>query len=135
MQRAAQKHVTKVMFLSAVACPRIVPSTGELWDGKLGVWAFAKAVEAKQLSKNCSKGTLEWKAMQATKETVRVMLLDQVCPTINRKRPKDFCCSPVIVQQDNALLHISSNNAAFNSSCAQKRLKIELVNQPVQLPI
>ena len=85
-----KKHVTKVMFLSAVACPRIVPWTGELWDGKLGIWAFAKAVEAKQLSKNRSKGTIEWKAMQATKKTVQAMLLDQVFPTINKKWPKDF---------------------------------------------
>ena len=54
-----QKHVTKVMFLSAVFCPRIIPLTGELWDGKLGIWAFAKTVEAKQLLKNQSKGTIE----------------------------------------------------------------------------
>ena len=38
---------------------RVVPLTGELWDGKLGIWAFAKAVEAKQLFKNRSKGTSE----------------------------------------------------------------------------
>ena len=80
-----KKHVTKVMFLSAVACPRIVPSTGELWNGKLGIWAFAEAVKAKRLLKNCLKGTIEWKAMQETKEMVRAMLSDQVFPTINRK--------------------------------------------------
>ena len=122
------------MFLSAVACPRIVPSTGELWDGKLGIWAFAKAVEAKRSSKNRSKGTIEWKAMQATKETVRAMLLDQVFPTIDNKWQKDFCRSPVIVQQDNALPHILSDNAVFTLSCARKQLKIKLVNQPAQLP-
>ena len=59
MQFTAQKHVTKVMFLSAVACLRIVPSIGELWGEKLGIWAFAEAVEAKQLSKNCLKETIE----------------------------------------------------------------------------
>ena len=72
--------------------------------------------------------------MQATKEMVRAMLLEQVFSAIDKKWPKDFCCSPVIVQQDNALPHILSNNAAFQTSCAQKQLTIELVNQPAQLP-
>ena len=128
-----KKHITKVMFLSAVACPRIVPLTGELWDGKSGIWAFAKAVEAKRSSKNRLKGTIEWRAMQASKEKVREMLLEQVFPAINKKWPKDFCCSPVIVQQDNVLPHILSDDPVFRSSCACKQLKIELVNQPAQL--
>ena len=72
--------------------------------------------------------------MQATKETVQAMLLEQVFPAIDKKWPKDFRCSPVIVHQDNALPHISSNDAAFQTSCAQKQLKIELINQPAQLP-
>ena len=72
--------------------------------------------------------------MQATKATVQAMLLEQVFPTIDKKWPKDFCCSPVIVQQDNALPHIPSNNPAFQTSCARKQLKIKLVNQPAQLP-
>ena len=72
--------------------------------------------------------------MQATKKMVQAMLSEQVFPTINKKWPKDFCCSPVIVQQDNALPHISSNGPVFRSSYACKQLKIELVNQPAQSP-
>ena len=83
---------------------------------KVRIWAFAKAAEVKQLSKNQSKGTIEWKAMQAAKETVQAMLLEQVFPAIYKKWPKHFHCSPVIVQQDNALPHISSNNTAFQTS-------------------
>ena len=73
------------MLLSAIDCPRIVPSTSELWDGKLGIWAFAKALKAKQLSKNCLKGTIEWKEMQAKKETVKAMLLERAFSAINNK--------------------------------------------------
>ena len=36
-----KKHITKVMFLLAIARPRIIPSTGEMFDGKIGIWAFA----------------------------------------------------------------------------------------------
>ena len=72
--------------------------------------------------------------MQETKETVRAMLLEQVFPAIDKQWQKDFRRSPVIVQQDNLLRHISSNNPAFQTSCAQKQLTIELVNQPAQLP-
>ena len=70
----------------------------------------------------------------STKETVQAMFLEQFFPTFDKKWPKDLCCSPVIVQQDNALPHISSNNPVFRSSCACKQLKIELVNQTAQLP-
>ena len=62
------------------------------------------------------------------------MPLEQVFPTIDKKWPKDFRCSPVIVQQDNVLRHILSNNPAFQKSWARKQLTIELVNQPAQLP-
>ena len=44
-----KKHVAKVMFLLAVACPGVAPLTGKLWDGKLGIWVFVKAVESKAI--------------------------------------------------------------------------------------
>ena len=47
-----KKHITKVMFLLAIAQPRIVPSTGKMFDGKIGIWAFAKERPAARNSKN-----------------------------------------------------------------------------------
>ena len=62
---------------------------------------FVKAVEAKQLSKNRSKGAIDWKPVRVTKETVRAMLIEHVLLTINKKLPKDFCYLSVLVQQNN----------------------------------
>ena len=33
-----KSHITKVMFLCAVVCPRFNPSANSRWDGKLGRW-------------------------------------------------------------------------------------------------
>ena len=53
-----KSHITKVMFLCAVVCPRFNPSANSWWDGKLGIWP-RKLV--KQKSKNRPRGTLVWK--------------------------------------------------------------------------
>ena len=37
-----KKHITKVMFLLAIACPCTVPSTGKIFDGNIGIWVFTK---------------------------------------------------------------------------------------------
>ena len=47
-----KKHITKVILLSAIACWRIIPSTGKMFDGKIGIWAFAKEHPAARNSKN-----------------------------------------------------------------------------------
>ena len=62
--------------------------------GYLGV---CQSSRSKEIVKNCSKGKTEWKALQATKETMRAMLLERVFPLIDKKWPKDFLCLPVFV--------------------------------------
>ena len=34
------KHITKMMLLLKIAQPCIMPSTGELFDGKIDIWDF-----------------------------------------------------------------------------------------------
>ena len=34
----SKSHITKVMFLCAVARPHFNPSVNSWWDGKLGIW-------------------------------------------------------------------------------------------------
>ena len=54
------KNITKVMRFSAIACPCIIPSTGKMFDSKIGIWAFAKERPTACSSKNCPKGKMEW---------------------------------------------------------------------------
>ena len=71
-----KKHITKVMFLSAITHPCIIPSTREMFDSKIGIWAFAKERPAARNSKNCPAGTMEWHQVSANKQKVREMLLE-----------------------------------------------------------
>ena len=61
------KHITNDMFLSAIARPCIIPSTGKMFDGKIGIWALAKERPAACNIKNHPKGTMEWHQVLANK--------------------------------------------------------------------
>ena len=63
-----KKHVTKVMFLACVGRPRTNPNTGEVFDGKIGIYPFVHTVEAKRNSKNRPAGTPETKPYNVTRD-------------------------------------------------------------------
>ena len=48
----SKSHITKVMFLCAVACPHFNPSANSWWDGKLGIRPIGDWEPAKRASKN-----------------------------------------------------------------------------------
>ena len=56
----SKSHITKVMFLCAVARPHFNPSVNSWWDGKLGIWPIGDWEPAKRASKNRPRGTLVW---------------------------------------------------------------------------
>ena len=66
-----KSHITKVMFLCAIVCPRFNPSANSWWDGKLGIWSIGDWELVKHRSKNKPKGTLVWKNKAVTKEVYR----------------------------------------------------------------
>ena len=80
-----KKHITKVMFLSAIACPCIIPLMGKIFNGKIGIWAFAKEWPATCNSKNQPKGKMEWHQVLANKKQVHCMPIENVIPAIERK--------------------------------------------------
>ena len=52
-----KSHMTKVMFLCAIACPRFNPSANCWWDSKLGIWPIGDWELAKCKSKNRQRNT------------------------------------------------------------------------------
>lgn len=52
----SRRFITRVMMLAAVSRPRYGPD-GELFDGKLGIWAFTEQVAAVRSSKRRPAGT------------------------------------------------------------------------------
>ena len=47
-----KSHITKVMFLCAVARPHFNPCANSWWDGKLRIWPIGDWEPAKRASKN-----------------------------------------------------------------------------------
>ncbi|CAM9957487.1 unnamed protein product [Discosporangium mesarthrocarpum] len=55
LRAQSKRFITKVMFLTAVARPRMI-SDGVWFDGKIGIWSIADAVAAMRSSKSRKKG-------------------------------------------------------------------------------
>ena len=63
-----KSHITKVMFLCAVARLQFNTSANSWWDGKLGIWPIWDWEPAQHGSKNRPKGMLVWKNKMVTKD-------------------------------------------------------------------
>ncbi len=75
------------MFLAATAKPRWDPHRKKYWDGKVGIWPFAKQEPAKKNSKNRPAGTLEWKSYTVGKVEYKEFMIDKVLPAIKKTWP------------------------------------------------
>ena len=80
-------HITKVMFLCAIARPRFNLSANSWWDGKLGIWPIGDWEPAKRASKNRPRGTLVWKNKPVTKEVYCELLISKLLLAIVEKWP------------------------------------------------
>ena len=69
-----KSHITKVMFLCAVARPHFNPCSNSWWDGKLGIWPIGDWELAKWKSKNRPEGTLVWKNKVVLRKFIGIYL-------------------------------------------------------------
>ena len=129
-----KSHIDKVMFLAATAKPRWDPGKNQYFDGKLGIWPFAHQVAAQRSSANRPAGTLEWKTFNVNREEYKKMLIEKVLPAIKEKWPRGTLNQPKFIQQDNAPLHIKSDDPDFAAKAASLGLNISLINQPPNSP-
>jgi hypothetical protein len=119
------------MFLCAVARPRYNETTGEWFDGRIGLWPFANYVPAIRSSKNRAAGTLELKSIAVDHQSYRDMLVHNVIPAIKQRWPGT---KNVFIQQDNARPHISSSDPVFREKATEDGWNIVLTYQPAQSP-
>jgi hypothetical protein len=101
-------HIIKVMFLAAVARPRIDVVTGRcLFDEKIGIWPFVEEQAARLVSANRPRGTPELRPVTVTAERYLNFVLNKVMPTIKRVWPRDHQVNCRIgIQHDNAPVHL-----------------------------
>ena len=131
-----KSHMTKVMFLCAVARPRFDRHGNCTFDGKLGIWPFVRKIPAQRSSKRRKKGTLETKCVSVTKEVYLEWMTEKLLPAINAKWPRD-AVSPtkIIIQQDGPNVHQIHNEKDWIDALEDlEDLEILLVDQPAQSP-
>ncbi|KAF0748044.1 hypothetical protein AaE_007495 [Aphanomyces astaci] len=134
-QRKAQskRHITKVMFLCAVARPRHDSAHRKMWDGKVGLWPFVETQLAKRRSKNRDRGTPVTVPMTVTKPVYRRFLVDKVIPAIQAQWPGRRGAT-IYVQQDNAKPHVAVDDPEVLAAGRKEGWNIQLMAQPAQSP-
>ena len=130
-----KSHITKVMFLCAVARLHFNPSANSWWDGKLGIWLIGDWEPAKQKSKNRPKGTLVWKNKMVTKEVYRELLISKLIPAILENWPRrDRMSRTIFIQQDGVKNHICEDDAEFNNALMEQDINTKLYMQTLNSP-
>ena len=125
-----KSHITKVMFLCAVARPRLYPCSNSWWDGKLGSWPIGDWEPVKWKSKNRPKGMLVWKNKIVTKEVYCDLLISKLIPSILEKWPRrDMLSRKIFIQQDRAKNHISCDDKLFNDVLVENSINAALYTQ------
>ncbi|CAM9311614.1 unnamed protein product [Discosporangium mesarthrocarpum] len=99
----SKRFITKVMFLSSVARPRMI-SDGVWFDGKIGVWPIADTMAAMRSSKNRKKGTMMLKSATVNAERYKKLMIDKVIPASKARMPRPLGHT-IFVQQDGAKPH------------------------------
>lgn len=127
----SKRFITKVMFLAAVMRPVIIG--GEVvFDGKIGIWLFAREEAAQRTSKNRAAGTLELKPVPVDRDAYREMLIDNVIPA--KEKVSWMRTTELVIQQDGAGAHVADNDPAIVAACAQGGWSITMQKQPPNSP-
>ena len=130
--------INKVMFLCAVARPRMV--NGRMWDGKIGIFPIGRVEPAQRASANRPRGAAVWKNETVDRNRYRRLLIEEVLPKIKEKFPREYLHRrnnlKIRIQQDGAKSHILEDDKEWLETLEQQGLqdKIQLFNQPAQSP-
>ena len=83
----SKRFIAKVMFLCAVARPRMDYHNHRMFDGKIGIWPFVVKEPAKRRSVNRERGTLITKPINVTSQVYSDFMKEKVLPANQNKWP------------------------------------------------
>ena len=130
-----KSHITKAMFLCAVARLHFNPSANSWWDGKLGIWSIGDWEPAKWISRNRPKGTLVWKNKMVAKEVYRELLISKLILAILENWPsRDRMSRTIFIQQVGAKPHIHEDDEEFNNALMEQDIDAKLYMQTLNSP-
>jgi hypothetical protein len=133
-----KSHLIKVMFLVAVARPRIDREGNVLFDGKIGCWPFIDRRPALRRSVNRPAGTIVTHTMNVTAQVYKQYMFDNVLPAIREKWPRGNVqeIKKIRLQHDNAPVHFGKNDEQWLQATQQyaDRFEFTLKEQPANSP-
>ncbi|ETV85062.1 hypothetical protein H257_02939 [Aphanomyces astaci] len=109
----SKRFIPKVMFLGAVARPRINGDRSVVFNGKIGMWPFVRLVPALRNSRNRPAGTMVTKLVNVDAAVYRDFVINKVVPAIKASFPS--ATKRVLLQHDNATPHGSITDAVLES--------------------
>lgn len=128
-----KNHITKVMFMAAVARPQFDLNGVCIFDGKIGIWPFIYKAKAIRSSKNRPAGTLETKVVESIgQDEIEKMMVEYVIPAMSQRLPTYMQQECIFVQQDNARTHLKDNSIFDAPQFRPWRFKFR--NQPARSP-
>ncbi|RQM30481.1 hypothetical protein B5M09_012878 [Aphanomyces astaci] len=107
----SKRFILKVMFLGAVARPRIDGDRSVVFNGKIGMWRFVRL--ASHNSGNRSAGTMATKLVNVDTVVYRDFVINKVVPAIKASFPS--ATNRVLLQHDNATPHGGITDAVLES--------------------
>jgi hypothetical protein len=133
----SKRFIPKIMFITAIARPRIIGSTGEKWLGKIGIFPLVTEESTKRTSKNRPKGTIEIKPIASVKkEVVKDILINKIFPAIRSSWPKDPNqeVTHILIQLNNAKPHPRPDDEELIQEGKKDGFDIRLIYQPPNSP-
>jgi hypothetical protein len=132
----SKQHITKVMFLCAVARPRFNNDGNCTFNGKIGMWPFVDHIPAARTSKNREKGTLVTKSINVNYSTYKNYFFNKLIPAIKRVFPRQHNNNMSIgIQHDNAPAHFTSDDTSWKALQEEEvNWRFHLKEQPANSP-
>ena len=131
----SKRFITKIMFLAAVAKPRWDPHKKKHFDGKIGIWPFARSDVAKRSSKNRKKGAPATIPISSVdKAASKKWLIEKAIPAARSKFPASRKSRPARIQQDNAKPRAAPNDSDVAREGKKEGRGMRLANQPPASP-
>jgi hypothetical protein len=125
-------HITKVMFLCAIARPRYNDNGECLFDGKIGMWPIVEYRAAQRRSDNHERGDIVTRPVKCNRDKYRELMIEKVLPAIKEKWPHNE--RDILIQQDGAPAHIFADDVEFGLQARAGNWNIRLETQPAKSP-
>jgi len=128
-------HITKVMFLCALARPKYNNTTRQWFDGLIGIYPVGELSMYQRRSATHQRGDIMWQNLNMDRDEYQRMIVDLVLPDIKRKMPLN---NNIILQQDGASAHLPPDDPVFKAKVAElyggNEDAVKLYTQPAQSP-